>query len=223
MRDPPKIEYWSVPRCWPGECVAILAGGKSLTRADVGYVAGKCRVIAINRAFQIAPTSDWLYGCDAERFWEWHPEAVQFEGVRITVRPAGNVTSMPAKWPKLKQLADAGVKILRHTGPDYPNPTPRHEGASHHPGVVYGNNSLYQLLSVIAHTGVSTVLLLGADMRGGHWHDGYAMAEPDYAASIVPNFAFLAKPLETAGVTVLNASPRSAITCWPMIDLRSVL
>ena len=69
----PELPYWSIPKCWPGECVAILGGGFSLTQAQVDHCRGRCRVIAINRAFKLAPWSDWLYGCDSDRFWTWHP------------------------------------------------------------------------------------------------------------------------------------------------------
>jgi hypothetical protein len=228
-KQPPEIDYWSVPRCWPGECVAILAGGKTLTQEDVDHVRGKCRVIAINRAglngYRVgASWADWLWACDADRFWAWHPEAVEFPGEKIVVRPAGNVTSMPAKWPMLAQLAGLGVKVLRHTGRDYPNPVPRHEGASPDPAVVRGSCSLFQILSVIAHTGVSTVLLMGADMRGGHFHGGYfGHGEPNYADSVEPLFRTLVEPLEKAGILVLNCCPSSIIRWWPKVRLRDVL
>lgn len=220
----PQLDYWSVPRCWPGECVAILAGGKSLIAMDVDHLRGRCRVIAINRAFKLAPWADWLYGCDSHQFWTWHPEALEFPGTKIVVRPAGNVTAMPARWPLLKRLSDAGVNVLRHTGLDYPQAVPQHEGISPDPRVVRGNNSLAQILSVIHHTGAKTVLLLGADMRGGHFHGGYGMGEPNYVQSIIPLMAKAAAQLAEAGLAVLNCSPGSALPYWrPTMDLRSVL
>jgi hypothetical protein len=114
--------------------------------------------------------------------------------------------------------------VLRHTGLDYPQPVPRHEGASPDPVVVRGNNSLFQVLSVIAHTGVRMVLLLGADMRGGHFHRGYPeQGEPDYDGQIIPPFGTLVQPLESAGVTVFNCCPASALPWWPRVPLRSVI
>ena len=215
------IDFWSIPRCWPGECVAILAGGKSLTPEAVEHVRGRCRVIAINRAFELAPWADWLYGCDSDRFWRWYPEARDFAGTKIVVRP---VNCGPARWRELEELVTAGVKIIRHSARDLPCMV-RHEGASGDPAVVRGNNSLFQLLSVIEHTGAATVLLLGADMHKGHWHSGYGeIGEPDYAGSVIPRFETLVKPLAAAGVTVLNCSPGSALPFWPhVVELRDVI
>lgn len=181
-----------------------------------------CKVIAINRAYRLAPWADWLWGCDADRFWAWHSDAVDFAGTKIVIRPCGDASSYPARWAKLAELAAAGVNILRHSAREYPGPA-RHEGASSDPAVVYGNNSLYQILSVIAHTGASTVLLIWADMTGGHWHEGYSTGEPDYAISIVPYFETLVQPLKKAGVTVINCTPGSAIPYWPVLQLEAVL
>ena len=206
--------------------MAILAGGRTLSQVDVDHAFQRCdAVIAINRAFRLAPTAAWLYGCDADptRFWGMHPEATEFAGTKIVVRPCGDVSSMPARWSILARLGEAGVKILRHSGLEYPC-GPKHEGASPDPRIVRGNNSLFQILSIIAHTGASTVLLLGADMRGGHFHGGYPhQGEPNYALSVIPNFATLVRPLADAGIAVLNCCPTSAIPYWPRVRLRDVI
>lgn len=219
----PDIPYWSVPTCWRGQTVAILAGGKSLTEAHVEHVRGKCRVIAINRAFQRAPWADWLWATDVDRFWTWHPEAADFPGVMICVRKANDASR--EYWRQLAKVAGHGAMVLRHSGLNYPT-VPRHEGVSADPRLVRGNNALFQIMSIIAHTGVSTVLLLGADMRGGHWHGGYrGYGEPDYAGSVIPPFETLIAPLAKANVVVLNASPGSALSprWWPHVRLEDVI
>ena len=87
--------------------------------------------------------------------------------------------------------------------------------------MVRGNNSLFQILSVIAHTGASTVLLLGADMHGGHWHAGWKSGGPNFAGNVIPKFQSLVKPLADAGVEVLNCTPGSKLPWWPMVDLQA--
>jgi hypothetical protein len=228
----PEIDYWSVPRCWPGEVVAILGGGRSMRQEQVDYLQGKCRVIAINRAgippmpgkerdWVWAPWADWLYGCDGNRFWQWHPEALEFAGTKVTLRGARYMT--PEWWRQVKRLADAGVKVLRHSGRDYPQMDPRHIGISRDPAVVHGDNSAFQLLSIVAHTGATTVLLLGVDQHGRHWHGGYdQIGSPDYG-SMCQRFATLAAPLAKAGVEVLNVSPGSALDCFPRARLEEVI
>lgn len=168
-----------------------------------------------------APYSDWLWGCDADRFWKWHPEALEFAGTKVVVRA---IAASREQWRRYAALQAAGVKVLKHSGHKHPIAMGRHEGASPDPGVVHGNNALFQVLSVIIHTGASTVLLLGADMHGRHWHGGYRdFAAPDYALNVVPNFASLVRPLAKAGVVVLNATPGSALPYWPSVKLEDVL
>ena len=219
-QPPETIEYWAVPRCFEGETVAILAGGKTLSEADARHVRGRCRVIAINRARELAPWADWLFACDPTRFWAWYPEALDFAGTKIVVRGCADMSRKT--WRALDDLGRVGVKILRHSGLGFPC-LPRHEGVSGDPAVVRGNNSLFQILSVIAHTGARTVLLLGADMRGGHFHSGYPVGEPNYAQSVVPPFGSLKAPIERAGVAVLNCCPSSLLDVWPKLPLRAVL
>ena len=150
-----------------------------------------------------------------------HPEATFFEGIKVVVRGANNLPR--ERWRQLKALSNAEVKVLRHSGQGYPV-TSRHEGISPDPAVVRGNCSLFQILSVIAHTGASTVLLLGADMHGHHWHEGYpGIGQPDYANAVIPQFQSLVKPLAAANVAVLNVSPGSALPWFPHMRLEDVL
>ena len=228
MPPPPDwlTEFWSVPRIWPGETVAILCGGESLTPEDVNYLRDRCRVIAINRAYVRAPWADWLFACDAGRFWQWcggpgrlypaEPDAWDFAGLKITV---WSPSLIPPHVEHLRKLLDARpeVRVIRHAGDN------RHEGESGDPGVLYGNNSLYQLLSVIRFTGARRVLLLGADMLGGHWHPPWPMGGPNFPRSVVPKFTSLVEPLARAKVEVINCSPGSALEAFPKRELREVL
>ena len=222
--QPPDIAWWQVPRCWPGQTVALLGGGESLTTAQVNACRGVCRVVAINRAFRPAPWADWLWGCDADphRFWGTHPDALEFDGVKIVIRGARSVSRETLR--SLDRLSQSGVRVLRHSARDYPAPSCVHEGMSPDPAVMRGNNALFQILSIIVHTGAARVLLLGADMRGNHWHGGYkGQGQPNYAQSIIPPFATLVRPLDAAGVDVVNCSPGSALQTFPQAALGEVL
>lgn len=221
MRPDPPI--WSVPRCWPGLTVAILCGGPSLTQDQVEY----CRrwpVIAINRAYALAPWASWLYGSDPGRHWKFHagegrlpdwPDVLDCPGIKISV---SSPDLPPAHAAEIPRLVEAGVQFLRHPG------VGAYEGASDDPGVVRGNNSLFQILSVIGFTGASRVLLLGADMRERkHWHGGYpGIGHPNYARDVVPKFRTLMEPLKNEGVEVLNCSPGSALDAFTHVRLEDV-
>lgn len=189
------------------------------------YCRGKCRAIAINRSYALAPWSDWFYGADAGWFWARHwgperlpgwPDASALGGTAITLwSPA----LRPENAAKLPLMAAAGVKILKHAGEG------EHEGVSSDPGTVRGNNSTHQVMSVLMHTGVSRVILLGVDMRElRHWHEGYPdQSHPDYEGQIVPKMRTLAEPYERAGVEVYNCSQDSAVDAFPMARLADVL
>jgi hypothetical protein len=204
---------WSVPAgCFKGADVAILAGGKSLTTDDIDLARDHgCVLIALNRAFEVAPDVAWLYGSDPDRFWSRYPGALEHVGLKITCRRLNRPDPVA-----LIAAVEAGVRVLQHAGQDT-------VGASADPGTVRGNNSLGHVLSVIAHTGTRRVLLLGADMRPGHWHGGYpGQPEPDYQRTVIPTFALLARQLLVARVLVINCAPRSALPYWPRASLRDV-
>ena len=173
----------------------------------------------------LAPWADWLYGADAGKFWGWcsgpgringgEPDAIDFAGVKIAAwAPQGMVA------PQYHDhLVERGVKIIRHCAPE------QHSGISPDPGLIYGFNSTHHILSVIHHTGAKRVILLGVDMRAtGHWHADWP--EGGISADYPPmreSMSTLVEPLWRAGVQVLNASPGSALTCWPSVELLDAL
>lgn len=220
---------WRVPRCWPDEIVAILACGSSLIQEDIDYVRDRCRVIAINRSYIMAPTADWLYACDPGRFWVWcggpqrlyadEPDAWDFTGTKITVWSPSlappHLTHMQALLTERPE-----VKVLQHRG----HGDEHHNGTSDDPGIVKGNNSLFQVLSVIAFTGVKRVVLLGADMKGGHFHKPWPMGEPNYIRSVAPRFKSLVETFQRRKIEVINCSRGgSAIDAFPCRELEEVL
>lgn len=210
----PDLPFWSIPRSWEGDAVAILGGGASLTQEQVDYCRDKCRVVAINKAYRLASWADWLWGCDPHGFWQWEPNALEFAGTKITL---WSPDLRPERARHLPELAACGVKILRHMG------SGMHTGLSDNPGWVRGNNGGYQAINAAALTGAKLIILLGMDMRAGHWHEPWPMPEPNYETALVPNFATMINPLSELGVQVVNATPNSALECFPMVGLDEIL
>jgi len=173
----------------------------------------------------LAPWADWLYGADAGRFWGWcsgpgringdEPDAVDFSGTKIVAWSSATLVDRQY----LDRLIEHGVNVLRHCSPL------QCSGISPDPGLIYGFNSVHHVLSVIHHTGARRVILLGVDMRAsGHWHVDWP--EGGISADYPPmrySLETLVEPLASAGVEVLNASPGSALTCWPAVELAQVL
>lgn len=102
-------------------------------------------------------------------------------------------------------------------------------GVTHLETFKHYNNSGAAAISLAAHRGASTIILLGYDCQytdgKRHWHGDHPRGMGN-AGSIVKwmrGFEELATALEKAGVRVLNATRETAITCWPRTSLDEAL
>lgn len=199
----------SVPKLWPGATVVLLATGPSLTQADVDYVRGKARVIAINDAYKMAPWADAIYGTDA-RWWGWHHGVPSFAGPKWSLEHS-QWNNHRAKYPD--------VQRLRNTGPDGLESDPS--------GLKNGRNSGYAAINLAIHYGAKRILLLGYNMQPmkgvGHFFGEHPNRQPSPYSSFRQRFEGLKKPLAKRGVEVLNCTDHSALTCFPRGVLREVL
>jgi len=92
-----------------------------------------------------------------------------------------------------------------------------------------GGNSGYQAVALAIHFGATRVVLLGYDMRNDgkrtHWHGNHVRLGnpiPSRFGDWLGHFELLNRQLP-AGVSVINATPNSAIRCFPMMNLRDAL
>lgn len=102
-------------------------------------------------------------------------------------------------------------------------------GVTHLETFKHYNNSGAAAISLAAHRGASTIILLGYDCQytdgKRHWHGDHPRGMGN-AGSIVKwmrGFEELATALEKAGVRVLNATRETALTCWPRTSLDEAL
>ena len=204
---PDQMEPWPIPPdMWAGETVAIIAGGWSVTKADVAYVAASgCKTIVINRSWELLRTADWLHGCDGE-FWKEHgPCATRFPGIRTTCDPSS---------------ARNGIRWLR----------PTHEGGyDRRPGhIATGKNSGFQAIHCAVQAGAQAIVLLGYDQKihptkgKTHWHEGWGNRSPNFTQH-KPLFATILPELRKRNIDVVNCSAQSALTCFPIEELRYAL
>lgn len=232
---------WTVPKAWPGETCVIIAGGPSLREmypeiehlrpqvvevTKIGDSSRRyekvryARVIAINDSWRLAPWADTHYFCDP-RWWKMQIDMnkfsldgrVRFHDLIYHGFWINGGTGAYKDHPQVRQL--------RFSGP---------EGLDPDPGYLrHGSNSGYQAIHLAYHYGVKRIILLGYDMHTNngrtHWHDE---SRPDnfgqiLAQSMLPKFSSLVEPLAEAGVEVLNATPGSALTCWPQVPLKEAL
>lgn len=211
---------WSVPRDWPGETVAILASGPSLTREQCDYVRGKCRVIAVNNqgidtvdsntrqivpAF--APWADVLYAADTRWWNHYRAQALAFPGLKVKIRDAHHL-------PEVHVLQVSHERVF--------DPRPTH--------LATGGNSGYQAMHLAAHFGATRLILLGFDMkfsdhRRRHWfgnHSATLNTIGNFTAWI-RNFTALAPVLERRGVEVINCTTDTALKCFSRRSLSEAL
>jgi hypothetical protein len=116
-----------------------------------------------------------------------------------------------------------GVKTLRLTGAT---------GLEDDPGRLrHGSNSGYQAINLAYHFGAKRIVLLGMDMHTDghcHWRKRTVETTPgDFNQTLrqtmLPKFNSLVEPLREVGVEVFNATPGSALTCWPLCTLEEFL
>lgn len=220
-----------LPRLADGGTVVCLASGPSLVAEDVEYVRGKAVVIAINDAIRLAPWADVVYSSD-QIWWGNHYKAMRaFSGLKVRVNPSQHRVSVkpapkgvcPGCYRRLPLNKDCwcdGITTLRNAG---------ERGLSLDPSaIVTGHNSGTSAINVAVHLGAQRIILLGYDMgpddRGRrHFYDTAAVciSSPFYKFRQLTET--MAEPLKAAGIAVYNCSRRTALDCFPLVNLREVL
>lgn len=227
---------WKTPHTWWEEDpVVILAGGPSLKTQDLSKVwSDAIHIITINDSWRLLPYPNPFtiqitdcgpglipYFCDA-KWW-------QMEMSKNSRSLDNNVSfhDMIYKgfWVTSSQEFNdhPQVRTLKLTG---------EQGLELDPtGLRHGSNSGYQAINLAVNLGAKKIILLGYDMQivngKSHWHNEPRQPNVDFkltlAKSMLPHFESLIEPLNTLGVEVFNATPNSALKCFPEITLEEAL
>jgi hypothetical protein len=184
-----------------GETAFILAGGPSLDLVSLDRLRGSS-TIAVNFSYLKAPWADVIYATD-EVFWTHFESKVAEKSTKVTVA----------------KNAPAEVRRLNNTGLFGLEEDPS--------GLRIGWTSTYAAINLAVHFGARRIVLLGTDMRTvdgrTHWEnypfsDSRMKADPDfYQKYLMPYFDTLKEPLKVRGIEVLNATPGSALQCFPIV------
>jgi hypothetical protein len=197
-------------RRWSGRCI-VAASGPSLTPEVADLCRGE-RVVAVNDAYRLLPFADVKYACDAG-WWEIH---------RMNVL-AGEKWTSHSLSPKNDKRAVAdqwGLRVIEGRNG---------EGFSRDPAVIhYASNSGFQAVNLAILFGSDPIILVGFDMRevdkkrhffGNHkapLRDGHSFGP------WIESFRRAAAKLGAAP-QIINATPGSALTCFPMMPLAEAL
>lgn len=68
------------------ETWCVLATGQSMSQQLADSVHGRCKVVAVSNAYELAPWADAMAAVDAS-WWRYHKEAFNFAGRKFTGAP----------------------------------------------------------------------------------------------------------------------------------------
>ena len=154
------------------------------------------------------PWADALYGCDA-RWWDIHKDCDGFAGAKWSSHDKEGQSN-----DKTAAADKHGLHIVKGAPGG---------GFSTDPSLIhYGDNSGFQALNLAILLGATYIVLVGFDMRHvkgkSHFfgdHPQGLFQRPEYE-SFAKKFDKAAAP---DGVTIVNATPGSALKCYPMMSL----
>lgn len=192
---------YNIAKDWEGATVCILGGGPSLPMS--ANIPPDCKIIAINEAGLSRYTkADVLFFGDF-RWYDWNRQRMKFYmGREIITRG-------------YDYMYPDHIKVAR-----WDKSQPIHAGSNALGGVCSGGSAI----DLAYKRGAARIVLLGFDMNDKgkpNFHDMHK--EPPVAKSraneYIPSIEAAAKILKQAGVEVLNATPKSKLNCFEMVDL----
>lgn len=193
----------SAPRLWPGETFVCLGSGPSLTAEDVDFCHGRARVIAVKDTVQLAPWADVLYSGEI-KWWKHYAPTLDFEGLRYGIDHQDMATY---------------ATVLKNTGMSGLDTEPT--------GLRTGKNSGFQAINLAVHLGAARIVLLGYDMGLSgdrtHFFGEHPYPRSNVFQDFVPLFETLVEPLRARGVTIVNASRKTALSCFDRCSLSEAL
>lgn len=202
---PPRPDWYPD---WTGEACAIVASGPSTKRVNYKLLEGRLRTLAIKENIEICPWSEVVYGCDLA-FWRNNLGMPKYTGLKVAYKSpcADLVKTIRIDKDKDRLLTDE-------------------------PGLIgSGGNSGFQALNMVIQFGVNRVLLIGfdvSDQYGIHWFgrsQGNGRAQPaewNFKRWRIA-YATAAVQARTLGVQVLNATPLTSLTCFPVVSVEDAL
>jgi len=232
---------WKAPAIWKDGTAFILGGGTSLPRVfgtpeDVikrvmtggnpneysAYLAPlhDKHVIGVNNTYRIGDWIDVLFFGDCG-WYIMHKNAIaNFPKLKVTC--CDRFANRPIEQSE-------GIKYLAKD-------RQKTRGISNDPTTVsWNNNSGSAAISLAFHFGAKRIILLGFDMaldanNVSHWHGSHLPAGQRVKPRKAPpfkrhmmGFPIIAEDAKKLGLTILNASPISAITEFPKIDIKELL
>jgi hypothetical protein len=197
---------WTVEPEWTGETCYIIGGGPSVLKTDTTNLPG--RIIATNEAgLTVRPDADVLFFADL-RWWEWNKDRMHlYTGPRIV------------------------TNNLMNNSPDRVHYLNRYRGnqnlglpLSEDPTRLSGWCSGGRCINLAFLLGAREIVLIGFDMHekdGDNFHNMHKSPplKGRKAERFIPSIEAFLPGLNKHGVNVVNCTPGSALTCFPIMSL----
>lgn len=228
-----RLNYWSAPPLWRGETAFVVCGGPSVLQQDLRAIEGR-RIIAVNSSAFLVPRADVVLFGDT-RWWNHNKKLLAHA---LSVRPQERPLGQPLRVPRIITTSDAagGLELthMKKVAPlgvsgksalGYAQPVGlsavRHE-------LSMARTTLTAALNLCWHIGVGRVVLLGAD--SGPATDGRTHHHAPHPWAVKkgcwdeqrPELEMAAIGMRAAHIEVLNASPGSRLSFWPIVKLEDV-
>lgn len=192
---------------WKDRTAIVMASGPSMS-STVPTRNPEHRYIVTNTTFRLAPWADVVYGCDF-LWWKTHAAEVRRECPDM------------ACWTQDKASAERyGVNLVRNEALPGSSLT----------GLRVNGNSGAGAINLAVLFGARRIVLLGFDMREGpagekHWHADHPSpcVQKQLFGEWQHKFESVAKDLKALGVEVLNATPGSALKCFPTVSFEEAV
>lgn len=197
---------------WLGRTVVVIASGPSLSHDQLAtvlraQVAGRCLSIAVNNVFERAPWADVFYAGDFMFFKVHHQRMHPVCGGRV--------------WTQDRAAAERYRGVHHVKGANKPGLSTQR--------VNLNGNSGAQAVNLAVLWGAKRIVLVGFDMREvdgkAHFFGQHQkpLVQRQLFGEWISKFGVIARDAKTMGIEIVNATPGSAMECFPMVDLGEVL
>ena len=202
-----KADYKILP-VWAGGVAYIIGGGPSVNNINFDLLKDK-KIIGCNNAFELDVAVDVCWSGDMRWLLRNKEKLRHFGGLKLTCVQAQQIP------PGIHQLQRGKLNGIEKD--------PRKISWNHNTGA--------SAINVAYHFGAKKIVLLGFDMQHiegkNNWHDSHAPTwspAPDvYEKRFLPKFNQIKIDADALGLDIVNATPGSALTLFPIVELKDVI
>lgn len=190
--------------------IFVLGGGPSLLAAPLHLLHDRF-CIAVNNAYTVVPWSQVLWFGDV-KWWDWHKESLRSW--------PNSIATCCQNARVIKEAAQMGISLISYNRMG--------RGLSKQPKYVSWNGSSgASAINLAYHLGAKKVVLVGFDMRRvdgkKNFHSDHKEADHDPFGRHLRAFPKIAPAASQLGLTIINATPGSAIPQFPIMSLEEAI